>query len=128
MMKVFLIIAAILTISNGFAQLNYPIVDTGQTTFYDNDSIIQKPDHNDTFYGQDANYEGLQPNYQNNSDGTITDLNTGLTWQKMMQEKMTYEEALQAAESLELGGYDDWRIPTIKELYSLIIFTGCLSP
>ncbi|MFA6627558.1 MAG: DUF1566 domain-containing protein [Bacilli bacterium] len=38
--------------------------------------------------------------------------------------KVTYQEAMSHAENLVFAGYDDWRVPTIKELYSLIIFTG----
>jgi hypothetical protein len=37
---------------------------------------------------------------------------------------MTYNEAVSGAESFNLAGYDDWRLPTIKELYSLILFSG----
>jgi hypothetical protein len=36
---------------------------------------------------------------------------------------MTYTEALQGAPVL-LAGHEDWRLPTIKELYSLILFSG----
>lgn len=45
-------------------------------------------------------------------------------WQQDMGGKMTLSEAKVKAASLNLGGYDDWRVPTIKELYSLIDFTG----
>ena len=38
--------------------------------------------------------------------------------------KLTLEEAIAKAEASTLGGYSDWRVPTIKELYSLIQFTG----
>lgn len=105
-------------------QLTYPIVDTGQTTFYSNNAVMQIPRQGDAFFGQDAQYEGLQPNYIDNADGTITDKNTGLMWQQDMGEKITYEEAKEKAQKLQLGGYDDWRVATIKELYSLILFTG----
>ncbi len=37
---------------------------------------------------------------------------------------MTYEKAVANASSFNLAGYDDWRLPTIKELYSLILFSG----
>lgn len=37
---------------------------------------------------------------------------------------MTFAEAFKKAKDLELGGSSDWRVPTIKELYSLIQFTG----
>ncbi|TRX71096.1 DUF1566 domain-containing protein [Carboxylicivirga sp. M1479] len=110
-----------------FAQsLPYPIVDTGVTTFYDDVSIITKPKEGNAFFGQDANYTGNQASYNNNGNGTITDNITGLMWAKDMGEKMTYEQAFTKAEQSRLGGYSDWRVPTIKELYSLIQFTGQL--
>jgi hypothetical protein len=40
------------------------------------------PGPGDPFYGQDANYQGTQPAYRDNRDGTATDLNTGLIWQQ----------------------------------------------
>ncbi|GEA60775.1 Lcl C-terminal domain-containing protein [Vibrio comitans] len=61
--------------------------------------------------------------YKDNNNDTITDEVTGLMWQKGYQ-VMSYDEAVQYAKSAELGGYNDWRLPNIKELYSLILFTG----
>jgi len=103
--------------------LTYPIVDTGQTLFYDNFREIPQPKPGEPFYGQDAHFSGNQPRYKDNGDGTVTDLVTGLVWQKSFS-VMTYEEALTAVEKFRLAGYDDWRLPTIKELYSLILFSG----
>ena len=100
------------------------IVDTGQVNCYNKNSKISCPSEGEDFYGQDGNYEGNQPSYLDNGDGTVSDLNTGLMWQKDMGEKMTFEEVFEKAEKLNLGDYNDWRAPTIKELYSLIIFTG----
>ncbi len=104
--------------------LTYPIVDTGQIRCYDNEKEIEYPAANEAFYRQDANYEGLQPSYRDNGDGTITDLNTGLMWQQDPGEKMTFAEAVDGADDFNLAGYTDWRLPTIKELYSLILFSG----
>lgn len=104
--------------------LTYKIVDTGVETYYTDNSIVSYISEGHRFYGQDAHYEGYQPSYQDNGDGTVTDLVTGLMWQQTMDEKMTYEDALLYANDSKLGGYSDWRIPTIKELFSLILFTG----
>jgi hypothetical protein len=106
------------------SSLSYVIVDTDQDKCYDNSQEIACPHTSQPFYGQDAQYEGIQPTYQDNGDGTVTDLNTGLMWQKTLGEKMTYNEAVAGAETFNLAGYDDWRLPTIKELYSLIFFSG----
>ena len=108
-------------------EITYPIVDTAVTDFYSNNSIIDEPSEGEPFYGQDATYQINTPSYTDNKDGTITDNVTGLMWQQDMGEKMTYDEAIKAAEDCTLGGYDDWRVATIKELYSLIIFTGSSS-
>lgn len=102
----------------------YKIVDTGVSEFYDNTSVIQRPKQGAQFFGQDAQYQFNNPSYTDNGDGTITDNVTGLMWQKVMGKKISFEEAFQRATNFELGGYRDWRVPTIKELYSLIKFTG----
>ena len=113
-----------ITYSNTEIQYSYSIVDTNQTDFYSDTSIIEKPNGGDKYYGQDATYLGNQPSYTDNNDGTITDNVTGLMWAKDMGEKMSYEEAISYANNYRLGGYDDWRIPTIKQLYSIIQFDG----
>jgi hypothetical protein len=102
----------------------YRIVDTGVDTFYDNTSVIAKPKRGDPFFGQDAQYRINTPSYTDNGDGTVTDNVTGLMWQNVMGEKMTFKEAFRRARASDVGGYHDWRVPSIKELYSLILFTG----
>jgi hypothetical protein len=104
--------------------LSYVVVDTGQEKCYDNSQEIACPQPGEAFYGQDAQYQGNQPDYSDNGDGTVTDLNTGLMWQKTPGDKVTYDDAVAGAEDFNLAGYDDWRLPTIKELYSLILFSG----
>ncbi len=58
--------------------------------------------------------------FVDNGNGTISDNGTGLMWmQEDLGYTMTWEEALAAAESYEFAGYDDWRLPTVKELQTL---------
>jgi hypothetical protein len=100
------------------------LVDTGQKKCFDNSTEITSPSVDQSFYGQDAQYNSIQPAYQDNGDGTVTDLNTGLMWQEDPGEKKTYAEAVSGATNFNLAGYKNWRLPTIKELYSLILFSG----
>lgn len=109
---------------NDSGNLTYPIVDTNQKVAFDEMGVPIDPGVGDALYGQDANYDGYQPNYKDNGDGTVSDLVTGLMWTQDPGKKMGLTEALDGAEGLEVGGYDDWRLPTIKELYSLIQFSG----
>jgi len=104
--------------------ITYPIVETGVVDYYDNTSMISTPSEGQSFYGQDATYQGDNSSYTNNGDGTITDNVTGLIWEKDMRTKISYADAFIKADTMTLGGYNDWRVPTIKELYSLILFTG----
>lgn len=113
---------------------SFKIVDTGQETFYNNSSSISAPSSGEAFYGQDATYVGHQPSYTDNGDGTVTDNVTGLMWQQSpeftgddvvnVDDKMSYAEAMAAANTFSLAGYNDWRLPSIKEQYSLILFSG----
>lgn len=105
--------------------ITYPLVDTGQTACYDNEgNEIDCPESGEAFYGQDAQFDGLEASYTDNGDGTVTDDVTGLIWQQTSASgSLNWEEANEYCESLELGGYDDWRMPTLKELYSITDFS-----
>ncbi|MCK5642463.1 MAG: DUF1566 domain-containing protein, partial [Gammaproteobacteria bacterium] len=102
----------------------YTIVDTAQIRCYGNDTEIEFSKAKADFFGQDAQYAGNEPAYKNNGDGTVTDLNTQLMWQNDPGEKMTFRQAVARASRCRVGGYKDWRLPSIKELYSLILFSG----
>ena len=117
------------------SSLTSPIPDSGQTSCYDSNGVqISCPTANNANFGQDANYQGETPAYQNNGDGTISDLVTGLMWQQTPDrdgnnvinsaDKLTYDQAVATANASNYAGYDDWRVPTITELYSLIDFSG----
>ncbi|HWQ67845.1 MAG TPA: DUF1566 domain-containing protein [Methanospirillum sp.] len=116
----------------------YRITDTGQTVCYDDKNQISAPKAGEPYYGQDAQYKGIQPSYQISSDGlTVYDNNTDLSWQRSpdtngdgsltASDKLSWTQAQERPAQLNaanFGGYNDWRLPTIKELYSLINFRG----
>jgi hypothetical protein len=124
---------AALTSVSTFGQ-PYRIVGTGQTNSYNNSNIISLPTDGQSFFGQNSNYPGYTPTYTDNGDGTITDNVSGLMWEKTTDknadgiinyyDKMTYANALSGASSCNTGGYSDWRLPSIKEQYSLIMYYG----
>jgi len=107
--------------------LPYTIVGTNQTKSYDNQSPIDPPQLGAVFYGQDAQHPQHEPSYKDNGDGTVTDLNTNLMWVQARGQKMSWDDAVRGQSACRVGGYGDWRLPTIKELYSLIEFTGAAS-
>ena len=59
--------------------------------------------------------------FTDNGNGTITDNNTGLMWQKEDDNTTRqWESAITYCEGLSLGSYTDWRLPNIKELKSIV--------
>ena len=109
--------------------VSFTLSDTGQDVFYDDEgNEISEPGSSDDYYGQDAQFTGIAPSFQDNEDGTVTDLNTGLMWQQTPDfERHNFYDAFDYVDGLEVGGYTDWRLPTIKELYSLLNSNGSLS-
>ena len=120
------------------AEQSYTIVDTGQTKCYDNRKEIAQPKLGQPFYGQDAQFQNHPASYTPAADGvTVDDNNTGLTWQRSPdtdgdgslseRDKLTFTQAQALPAKLnaaKFGGFDDWRLPSIKELYSLFDARG----
>jgi hypothetical protein len=102
----------------------YPIVDTKQGLCYDSSKRINPPAEGEVFYGQDAQYTGNVPSYNNNGDGTITDKVTGLIWaQDLSTSGYSWSDAVKYCDTLTLGGYSDWRLPSVKALWSIRDFS-----
>ena len=115
------------------ASFTYPIVDTNQSECHLSTSAGTVTACVGT--GHDADYAGNQPSYTVSDDGTtVTDNVTGLVWQQSSDlnadgevnydDKLFQSEAVSYCDSLTLGGRTDWRLPSIKEAYSLILFSG----
>ncbi len=124
-----------------FGELNaqpFKIVGTNVAVCYNNTTTITCPTNSaDPFYGQ---FPGVNiPSYQANANETVTDLVTGLTWQKSpdqngdhngtveKSDKLTWQEMQDRVAELNATtweGFNDWRIPSIKELYSLTDWNG----
>lgn len=109
--------------------VKFVVTDAMQTQFFDNEgNVIEAPEPGELYYGQDAQHQGILPSYTDNGDGTVTDNNSGFMWEQTpASEKMSYDDALEYVENLELGGYSDWRLPTIKESFSIAMLDGKLN-
>ena len=99
------------------------LVGTNQTLCYDAAGEITCPDTGADFYGQDAQHAGASPTYTVTDDLVRDDL-TGLVWQRAQIDGMAWSDAEAYCGALDLGGRTDWRVPSTKELYSLIDFSG----
>ena len=81
------------------------VLKTGQTTSYET--------YDDGYYKK-----GASRSYSR-SNNIVTDETTGLMWQDDAGSTETWTDAITYCENLALGGHDDWRLPTIKELRTL---------
>jgi hypothetical protein len=71
----------------------------------------------------DASVSTIDNQYVNNENGTVTDQKTGLMWLISYEIKENILEVKHYLEQLnrkKFAGYDDWRIPTLSELASII--------
>jgi len=105
----------------------WQLPDTGQTTCYNAEkgvTITCPSAKTDAFYGQDASYTINPPSYEKIGDSIVKDNNTGLIWEvKTTANKdttYTWTDAVKYADNLTLGGYSDWRLPTVEELFYIV--------
>lgn len=60
------------------------------------------------------------PRFVDVGNGICHDTETGAMWQmERVRSIKSIEDARQYAADLKLGGHDDWRLPTVYELYNL---------
>lgn len=114
------------------AQPPAPIAQTGQTECYDKD--WNQAACSGT--GQDGDLRmGIArptPRFTDNGNGTVTDNLTGLIWMQLLNcvSETDWGQALVIANNLQSGlcglsdgsSKGDWRIPNIRELFSLLHF------
>ena len=110
--------------------------DTGLRSCYTIDRRLTPcPAPGEAYYGQDGSYDtgcGSRNRFTDNGDGTVTDECTGLMWQKDTGNggnPLSWCDALVYCEVTLDGftGHNDWRMPNIVELESLVHY-GFLHP
>ena len=84
--------------------------------------------------GQDGFHQAGCPTegrFVDNGDGMVTDNCTGLMWEQATadtdgdgdvdkDDMVTWAEALRYCEDLDFAGHDDWRLPNVRELQSIV--------
>jgi hypothetical protein len=100
---------------------------TGQTTCWNNSGSVISCGGT----GQDGDIRaGAALAYTDNGDGTVTDGNTGLMWEKLSEDKSIHDDntfyswndafAMKMATFIAFAGHTDWRVPNVKELQSIV--------
>src|SRR5688572_20324091 len=96
---------------------------TGQTKCHNPDGS-EVPCDSASCPGQDGAYAlgcPMEGRFVDKGDGTVVDTCTGLQWQQTTgAQTVTWCEALAYCEGLSFAGHDDWRLPNVRELESLV--------
>ena len=91
-------------------QNNLSLLKTGQATSY--------VDYDDAWHATTGNLGEARSFSREN--GIVTDATTGLMWQdNVVPSSATFEDANTTCQNLILGGYGEWRVPTLAELASI---------
>jgi len=61
--------------------------------------------------------------YRNNNTNIVRDTKTFLQWQDNGTPFKKWNDAIDYCKDLSLGGYTDWRLPNINELFTLVDYT-----
>lgn len=114
---------------------------TGQTTAYTAEKADDGIDGPVTVLDDGTVQVGATLSYTDNGDGTITDNNTGLMWEKKSFDESLHDwrfafewsgddapfgtiwdwlDDINAEGGTGFAGYNDWRIPNVRELLSLV--------
>ena len=110
--------------SEGGAPTGLPA--TGQTLCYGVAKAGVVDCTSDACVGQDGLYTAGCPSegrFVDNKDGTVTDTCTRLMWQKDTGNDrvgLAWCDALAYCEELDLAGHDDWRLPNVREVQSIV--------
>jgi hypothetical protein len=106
-----------------------PLPATGQTTCWNSSGVVIPCGGT----GHDGDVQkGAPLSYMDNGDGTITDNNTGLVWEKKSDDGSindkdvlyTWSDAfavhVSGLNAASFAGHNDWRLPNLRELESII--------
>jgi len=132
--RLILCVAVLILFGSVAPTFAFKLPDTGQTKCYQGVSPYAEIPCEGT--GQDGAYNINPMSFTDNGNGTVTDNNTGLIWQKYenaskynwYQASGTYDATYNLTTqsvcgSLNLGGTSDWRLPTKKELMSIVDYS-----
>jgi hypothetical protein len=65
-------------------------------------------------------YKELKERFTIKNEDIAVDVSTNLMWSRKTLGKMAWQEAVDYCKNLKLGGYSDWRLPSFKELKTLV--------